>query len=64
MLIHGRFEFLQRGVEVAEQTLRSVDDSLKAAQEAATLQSSERASRTAELERALSDVATLRRIAL
>lgn len=49
--------------EVAEQTLRSVDDSLKAAQEAATLQSSERASRTAELERALSDVATLRRIA-
>ncbi|MDV7198400.1 dynamin family protein [Rhodococcus kroppenstedtii] len=49
--------------EVAEQTLRSVDDSLKAAQEAATLQTSERASRTAELERALSDVATLRRIA-
>nr|WP_228567066.1 dynamin family protein [Nocardia sp. SYP-A9097] len=46
---------------VAERTLRSLDESLRAAQEAATLESTRRAERTAVLERRLHILADLRR---
>ncbi|MET9492531.1 dynamin family protein [Nocardia sp. NPDC006630] len=46
---------------IAERTLRSLDESLRAAQEAATLESTARANRTALLERRLHAVADLRR---
>ncbi|WP_067703518.1 dynamin family protein [Nocardia jejuensis] len=45
---------------VADRTLRSLDDSLRAAQEAATLESAQRATRCTELERRLRVVAELR----
>lgn len=48
---------------VAERTLRSIDDSLRAAQEAATMAAAQRAERTAVLERQLHAVAELRRYA-
>ena len=46
--------------EIAEQTLRSVNESLRAAQEAATIESSRRAQRGAELEQQLRVLAQLR----
>jgi hypothetical protein len=46
--------------EIAEQTLRSVNESLRAAQEVATIESSRRAQRGAELEQQLRVVAQLR----
>ncbi|WP_372440573.1 dynamin family protein [Nocardia acididurans] len=46
---------------VAERTLRSLDDSLRAAQEAANLESTHRTQRATELERRLHVVAQLRR---
>lgn len=45
---------------VAQRSLRSIDDSLRAAQEAATMESARRAERCAELERQLRAVAALR----
>lgn len=48
---------------VAERTLRSLDDSLRAAEDAAATESSQRAGRCAELERRLRVVAELRRYA-
>jgi hypothetical protein len=48
---------------MADQTVRSVSDSLRAAQEAATGASSERAARTAELEQSLKKISALRSIA-
>ncbi len=49
--------------DMADQTVRSVSDSLRAAQEAATGASSERAARTAELEQSLKKISALRSIA-
>ncbi|UFS94312.1 dynamin family protein [Nocardia huaxiensis] len=46
---------------VADRTLRSLDESLRAAQEAATLESTHRTQRATELERRLRTVAELRR---
>ena len=46
--------------EIAEQTLRSVNESLRAAQEAATIESSRRTQRGAELEQQLRALAQLR----
>ncbi|WP_408639293.1 dynamin family protein [Nocardia yamanashiensis] len=46
---------------IADRTLRSLDESLRAAQEAANLESARRAERAAELERRLHAVAELRR---
>ncbi|MBF6214948.1 dynamin family protein [Nocardia puris] len=48
---------------VAERSLRSLEDSLRAAQEAATMETARRAERCAELERQLRVVAELRRYA-
>ncbi|MFF2085357.1 dynamin family protein [Nocardia sp. NPDC058176] len=48
---------------VAERTLRSIDDSLRAAQDTATMAATHRAERTAVLERQLRAVAELRRYA-
>lgn len=47
---------------IADRTLRSLDESLRAAQEAANLESARRAERAAELERRLRVVAELRRV--
>lgn len=44
---------------IAEQTLRSLNDSLRAAQEAANVESTERATRTAQLDREMKVVAEL-----
>ncbi|MGB7240062.1 MAG: Isoniazid-inducible protein iniA, partial [Rhodococcus sp. (in: high G+C Gram-positive bacteria)] len=44
---------------IAEQTLRSLNDSLRAAQEAAKVESTERATRTAQLDRDMKAVAEL-----
>lgn len=48
---------------VAEQTARSISESLSAAQSAATIAESERSGRVAELESRLTAVAALRRAA-
>ena len=50
--------------QVAEQSARSIGDSLQAAQEAAAMASSEQRTRTAELEQELKAVAALRKVAL
>lgn len=44
---------------IAEQTLRSLNDSLRAAQEAANVETTERAARTAQLDREMKVVAEL-----
>ncbi|MFJ6094561.1 dynamin family protein [Williamsia muralis] len=50
--------------QVAEQSARSIGDSLQAAQEAAAMAGSEQRTRTAELEQELKAVAALRKVAL
>lgn len=49
--------------EMADQTMRSVSDSLRAAQESASVATSERSTRTAELEQTLKKIASLRSVA-
>lgn len=60
-----RLRFIQRLLRdhfttIAEQTLRSLADSLRAAQEAATVESAERTRRAAEVERQLAALAELK----
>ncbi|WP_371829994.1 dynamin family protein [Rhodococcoides trifolii] len=63
-----RLRLVQRALrdhfaQMADQTVRSINDSLRAAQEAASIANSERAARTAQLEKELQAVATMRSIA-
>jgi hypothetical protein len=63
-----RLRLVQRALrdhfaQIADQTVRSINDSLRAAQEAASIANSERAARTTQLEKELQAVATMRSIA-
>ncbi|MGU3432676.1 dynamin family protein [Actinomycetes bacterium M1A6_2h] len=63
-----RLRLVQRALrdhfaQMADQTVRSINDSLRAAQEAASIANSERAARTAQLEKELQAVAAMRSIA-